>query len=85
MTRAPLYIQIALWYHCRANDYEHDGINGPQWPDVVKEFVTDMIDNDILRIAEDDADTNYVMTDKGHAWVDFICKTPFPVYQWVLP
>lgn len=24
-------------------------------------------------------------TERGRAWVDFICKTPLPVQTWVLP
>lgn len=28
---------------------------------------------------------NHVATDRGTAWVEFICATPIPIQRWVLP
>lgn len=80
---SPLYINIAIWYHTRPVDYEHNGSD--IWPEVVMSCVKDMVQKDILARMSDNPGTHYAMTDRGHAWVGFICDVPFPVAKWVLP
>lgn len=81
---SPLGIQIMLHYYCMTNDYNHDGICGsPAHAPAVRDMIRDLMHSEMLTVGQ--RDTKYAITDRGRAYVDFLCEVPFPIVKWVLP
>jgi len=81
---SPLALHIAIHYATRCNDFEN--MWSPAQITIFKQFVL----QGILRTptdAEREAgwDNKYIATDKCRAWVELLCKTPFPIQMWVDP
>jgi hypothetical protein len=74
INRSPLLIEIMLACHCRPNPAE---ALGPTWEtETAAEIRSWLIDNDLI-----DPGT-FRSTEKGAAWVKFICETPLPTLKW---
>jgi len=74
INRSPLLIEIMLACHCRPNPAE---ALGPTWgTETAAAIRTWLIDNELI-----DPGT-FRATEKGEAWVKFICDTPLPTLKW---
>jgi hypothetical protein len=72
--RSPLLIEIMLSCHCRPNPAE---ALGPIWGTEVASEIRDwLVKNDLIDRA------TFRSTEKGEAWVRFICETPLPTLKW---
>jgi hypothetical protein len=75
-TAPPLCIEIMLACYYSTSPEE---VFGRRWNlQVIQDFRRWLIQNDL--ITED-----HEATDRGRAWVDYICRTPLPVQTWSLP
>lgn len=77
----PLEIEILLHYATRATDYRNGDFSAPAVRDAVERFV-----GAGLLVERDPGQTPlYWMLERGHAYVDALCKLPLPVQVWVIP
>ena len=77
ITRSPMLIRIML--ACYYSPDPEDEIGLGSWTSEVGQDVrTWLAENGLI-------DDYNRATDRGKAWVDFICQTPLPIATWVLP
>jgi hypothetical protein len=79
--RAPVFIEIALWYYCRAEDHPRirDHYSGP-YRDAVEELVEAGM---LIPIPGDGV--SYEPTAGLRMYVDTICAVPLPIQAWTMP
>lgn len=81
---SPLTIEMAVWYATRCEDYHK------LWPTAQARIIEQFAKQGIVRALTDEDRaagwTGYWRgTDKCRAWVELMCKTPFPIEMWVDP
>lgn len=80
MSVTPLYIEIMNHFYCRASRFERD--EAPACRSAISSLVAAGM---IEPYPNDGDDRQFIATEKGRAWIDFLCEVPFPVTKWVLP
>ena len=77
MKLAPCYIQFILACHVSGDPEKHLGVDywGSPTGKTVRQW---MVDNNFV-------DSNWQTTERGRAFVEFICETPLPICKWVRP
>lgn len=84
---APIHITFMLACHCSPDPEEnlgHAHWNSPAGYST-REW---LVNNELLEPIYTDPTApgnKYTVTDRGRAWVEFICSTPLPVIEWRLP
>jgi hypothetical protein len=73
----PLHLEILLWYHCRANEYDFNG--NPTRIEYAEHLLADGV------LAAGDSNPKYSITPRGRAFIEHILQLPFPKQQWVMP
>lgn len=73
----PLTIEIMLQCYCSPNPTAN--ISERIWNSPAAKETREWLLSERLIDLEDRA------TDRGRAWVDFICSTPLPEMKWVMP
>ncbi len=78
---SPLYIEIALHYHCRTDDFPR--LDAP----AVKSALIDFVSSGLLRPQSDAPGTrrNYEPTDGLAVWVEALRAVPWPKQVWAIP
>lgn len=77
MKLAPCHIQFLLACHVSGNPPKYLGID--YWNSSTGETVRRwLVENNLV-------DHNYEITDRGRAYIEFICETPMPICKWVRP
>lgn len=71
----PGFIKLLLHYHTTAEQ--------PVSSIVHTEWTNQMIEDGLIETRVDKK--SYATTDKGSAYVDLLCSTPYPVNRWVDP
>lgn len=74
----PFEIDILLWYATRGIDHKVVEIEPPIWPETRDDFIANGL---LVRSIS----TAYKITDKGRAYIKYLCEVPIPVCKWVLP
>ena len=78
--KAPIYVSFMLAVHTSANPAAQLG--QAHWSSPAGHEVREwLIDNNLMV----EHPGGYRATERGQAWVKFICSTPLPEAQWVLP
>lgn len=77
----PLYIEVALHYHCKADEFPR--LHAPAVQDVIREFLLQGLLDCIT--GPGPRDRMYKPTEGMRVLVDALCATPFPVKKWVMP
>lgn len=72
-------IHISFMLACHTTSDPSAVLSSAHWNSDVGLKVRDWL------IAEGLVDGFYKSTDRGKAWVDFICQTPLPEQEWRLP
>ncbi len=79
---SPLTIRIMFAIYCAPNDVEQF-VPENQWlSGAGDEARTYLLSNELVK-----RDENSILraTDRGKAWVQYICETPFPIPVWKMP
>jgi hypothetical protein len=78
--KSPLEISIAIHYATHANAFE------PR-TELSDEITVQFVHDDILERHDRDQPytSDYRATERGQAWLDLICATPYPVSKWIDP
>ena len=80
---SPLVLEIILHYYCCPKDFPRMDENIPSIVDAVDYLER----NEIIRtVPKTNTKTTYKITEKGKAFVDELCQTPFPTLkrEWVV-
>lgn len=78
----PLELEICLWYNSRCEDMPWVMGDAP----IRDRVVGELIDLGLLReTPKSDTTMRYGPTDKLHAFISMLCKTPLPALSWVNP
>lgn len=81
----PLVADMAIHYATCCNDYRDI-----HYAPAIKEAIVWLVKHGIIRMTTSEEreagwEGIYSGTEKGRAWVDLMCKTPFPIEMWVDP
>lgn len=82
----PLYIEIALWYFCRADEFPRLG--APAVEDAIKDLLQRGL---LLRLTDEasaihDYQCRYVRNEEPlRLYVEALCAVRLPVQRWVMP
>lgn len=83
MPVSPLTIRIMFAIHCVPSRTEQF-VPSSEWnSDAGCEARQWLLENNL--ITNDDGENGYRATERGKAWIAYICATPLPIPQWVLP
>ncbi len=77
ITRSPMLIRIMLACYYSPDPENEIGLGS--WTSEVGQSVREWL------MARELIDDSYRATDRGKAWVEFICETPLPEAKWILP
>lgn len=78
----PFELEILLHYYSRADDHPVMFQNPPIWPETRDRFM----DNALLaKSPVGYMSPAYVLTNRGHAFIRDVLKTPLPVQVWASP
>jgi hypothetical protein len=77
---SPLFIEIALHYHCRVDDFDLERFSAP----AVQEALQSLVKAGLLERGGKFQPV-YVPTEGLKVWVDAICSVPFPQRRWMIP
>jgi hypothetical protein len=75
--RAPIDIDFMIACYCSAEPWQNLGMR--RWDSSAGKETRDWLQHEGL------VDANYRPTDRGKAWVHFICATPLPRMKWTMP
>ena len=75
MRLTPLHIEIMLHYACTSSPFPRLG--APACAEYAQQLYVEGL------LMDDGA--GFKATDKGKAWIHYLCEVPFPIQQWVLP
>lgn len=76
INRPPGWIRLFLWYHCTTTP--------PPGPDnMVREWTDDMFAEGLIIVAEEPG--TYTTSERGIAYAELLCSTPFPISRWIDP
>ena len=78
-----LQIDIMLHYYARTEDYRFGDFSAPAVREAIDSFV---LVTEMLRAStpEEGYDPAYRITDKGRAYVDYMCSVPLPTVKYVI-
>jgi hypothetical protein len=78
----PLHIEIMLHYYAMGDDFMGGDFSAP----AVREFVDWLNAKGMIEPSSRDRPVlvAYVITDKGRAYVDYLCAVPLPVVKYVI-
>jgi hypothetical protein len=71
----PGFIRLLLWYHCTTTPPEPNGCT--------REWTDQMFTEGLIIPAEEPG--TFTTSEKGMAYVELLCSTPYPVHRWVDP
>lgn len=77
----PLHIEIMLHYNASPDDYREGDFSAP----AVREALDLFLSEYLIEHGGRRPSTNYQITDRGLAYVRFLCEMPLPVNSWVMP
>lgn len=75
----PLQIDIMLHYYAMGDDYREGDFSAP----AVKESI-DWLDDERMILRTLSGNPQYRITDKGRAYVDYLCSVPLPTVKYVI-
>ena len=79
----PLQIKMMLHYYACTNPYaEHEPFHAKA-PAVVEQREW-LVADGLLKV-EPSIDATFVITERGRAYVDFLCGMPLPISKWIMP
>lgn len=79
----PLQIEILLWYHGRAEDFER--LDAPAVREAVDEFKGPLGMLELRAPAGGGDYRTYQLTERGRAYINALLMLPLPVCHWVIP
>jgi len=79
----PLQIEIMLHYYAMGDDYRECDFSAPAVREAIDNFI---LVTEMLRAStpEEGYDPAYRITDKGRAYVDYLCSVPLPAVKYVI-
>lgn len=76
---SPLRITILLHYYFSIDDYSGPSLGSPAYVEAIEYFLFHKLLKDNI------GETNYVITERGRAYVKMLTDMPLPVCKWVAP
>lgn len=70
---------IGVILHYYTSSEPHPRVDAPAVKDAIIKFTRAGI------LKESDKKGGYEVTERGYAWIDLICLTPYPVQVWIDP
>ena len=79
----PLEIEILLHYYCTRSDYRNGDFSAPAVRDAIDAFNGDL--SLLCREETLQPERTYKVTERGEAYIKFLCALPLPVCVWMIP